>query len=106
MCTRQSTQRGPQTRLSGAVAPDCLVCTGLSGVHQTVWPMVSQLQLYQRSTTTDLNGRLTWPDTTELAFFVECLGHSAKAILHPAKALPSVTLDKEYSANILLAKGS
>jgi hypothetical protein len=35
-----------------------------SRVHRTVWPMVSQLQLYQRSTTTDLNGLLTWPDTT------------------------------------------
>jgi hypothetical protein len=32
--------------------------------------------------------------------------HSAKAILHSAKPLPSVTLGKEHSANILSAKGS
>jgi hypothetical protein len=29
----------------------------------------------------------------------------SKAILHSAKTLPSVTLGKEYSANILSAKG-
>jgi hypothetical protein len=44
--------------------------------------------------------------TTGIAFFVECLRHSAKAILHSAKPLPSVTLGKEHSANILSAKGS
>jgi hypothetical protein len=30
----------------------------------------------------------------------------SKAILHSAKALPSVTLGKEHSANILSANGS
>jgi hypothetical protein len=44
--------------------------------------------------------------TTGIAFFAECLRHSAKAILHSAKALPSVTLGKEHSANISSAKGS
>jgi hypothetical protein len=44
--------------------------------------------------------------TTGIAFFAECLRHSAKAILHSAKALPSVTLGKEYSAKISSAKGS
>jgi hypothetical protein len=34
--------------------------------------------------------------TTGIAFFAECLRHSAKAILHSAKALPSVTLGKEF----------
>jgi hypothetical protein len=37
--------------------------------------------------------------TTGHNSFAECLRHSAKAILHSAKALPSVTLDKERSAN-------
>jgi hypothetical protein len=32
--------------------------------------------------------------------------HSTKTILHSAKPLPSVTLGKEHSANILSAKGS
>jgi hypothetical protein len=44
--------------------------------------------------------------TTGIAFFAECLRHSAKAILHSAKALPSVTLGKEHSTNISSAKGS
>jgi hypothetical protein len=39
-------------------------------------------------------------------FFAECLRHSAKAILHSAKAMPSVTLGKEHSAKISSAKGS
>ena len=34
------------------------------------------------------------------------LCYSAKAILHSAKALPSVTLGKEHSAKISSAKGS
>jgi hypothetical protein len=33
--------------------------------------------------------------TTGIAFFAECLRHSAKTILHSAKALPSVTLGNE-----------
>jgi hypothetical protein len=37
--------------------------------------------------------------TTGDSSFAVCLRHSAKAILYPAKALPSVTLDKERSAN-------
>jgi hypothetical protein len=36
--------------------------------------------------------------TTRHKFFAECLEHSAKAILYSAKLLPSVTLEKEYSA--------
>jgi hypothetical protein len=45
--------------------------------------------------------------TTGIVFFAaECLRHSAKAILHSAKALPSVTLGKEHSAKISSAKGS
>jgi hypothetical protein len=44
--------------------------------------------------------------TTGIAFFAECLIHSAKAILHSAKHLPSVTLGKEHSAKISSAKGS
>jgi hypothetical protein len=44
--------------------------------------------------------------TTGIAFFAECLRHSANAILHSAKSLPSVTLGKKYSANILSANGS
>jgi hypothetical protein len=44
--------------------------------------------------------------TTGITFFAECLRHSAKAILHSAKPLSSVTLGKEHSANILSAKGS
>jgi hypothetical protein len=38
--------------------------------------------------------------------FAECLGHSAKPRLHSAKALPSVTLSKGYSAVIMSAKTS
>jgi hypothetical protein len=34
--------------------------------------------------------------TTGIAFFAECLRHSTKAILHSAKVLPSVTLDKYF----------
>jgi hypothetical protein len=37
--------------------------------------------------------------TTGHSSFVVCLRHSTKAILHLAKALPSVTLGKERSAN-------
>lgn len=34
--------------------------------------------------------------TTGIAFFVECLRHSAKAILHSVKFLPNVTLGKYF----------
>ena len=44
--------------------------------------------------------------TTGISSFAVCLRHSAKAILHSAKALPSVTLGKEHSTKILSAKGS
>jgi hypothetical protein len=37
--------------------------------------------------------------TTGISYFVVCLKHTAKTILHSAKALPSVTLGKERSAN-------
>ena len=37
--------------------------------------------------------------TTGISFFAVCSKHTAKAILHSAKALPSVTLGKERSAN-------
>jgi hypothetical protein len=47
-----------------------------------------------------------WDYTTEIVFFAECLRHSAKTILHSAKPLPSVTLGKEHSTNILSANGS
>jgi hypothetical protein len=38
--TGQSEQRGPQPGTLGAISPDCPVCTGMSGVHQTVWTMI------------------------------------------------------------------
>jgi 5-formaminoimidazole-4-carboxamide-1-beta-D-ribofuranosyl 5'-monophosphate synthetase len=41
-------------------------------------------------------GELKYVYTTGIAFFAECLRHSAKAILHSAKPLPSVTLDKYF----------
>jgi hypothetical protein len=44
--------------------------------------------------------------TTGHSSFTECLGHSTKAILHSAKALPSVTLGKERSANCTSATAS
>jgi hypothetical protein len=34
--------------------------------------------------------------TTGIAFFAECLRHSAKAILHSTKTLSSVTLGKDF----------
>jgi hypothetical protein len=46
------------------------------------------------------------PTTTGHSSFAECLRHSAKAILHLAKALPSVTLGKERSANCTSAIAS
>jgi hypothetical protein len=45
-----------------------------------------------QATSTKLRDR----STTGIAFFAECLRHSAKAILHSAKALPSVTLGKDF----------
>src|SRR5688500_7096742 len=44
--------------------------------------------------------------TTGISSFAVCLIHSAKAILHSAKALPSVTLHKERSANCTSATSS
>jgi hypothetical protein len=52
--TGQSAQRG-RSRRSLAVAPDCPVCTGLSGV-----PWADGNGRIQRSTATGANGRLTW----------------------------------------------
>jgi hypothetical protein len=43
---------------------------------------------------------------TGISSFVVCLKHTAKAILHSAKALPSVTLGKERSANCTSATAS
>jgi hypothetical protein len=37
--------------------------------------------------------------TTGISYFAVCLKHTTKAILHSAKALPSVTLGKERSTN-------
>jgi hypothetical protein len=45
-------------------------------------------------------------DTTGISFFAVCSKHTAKAILHSAKALPSVTLGKERSANCTSATAS
>jgi hypothetical protein len=45
-------------------------------------------------------GSTRWMDhdvTTGIAFFAECLRHSAKAILHSAKPLPRVTLGKAFA---------
>jgi len=44
--------------------------------------------------------------TTGRGFFAECLRHSAKADIHSAKPLPSVTLGKGRSVNSLSAKTS
>jgi hypothetical protein len=44
--------------------------------------------------------------TTGHSSFNECRRHSAKAILHSAKALPSVTLGKERLANCTSATAS
>jgi hypothetical protein len=38
------------------------------------------------------------PLTTGIERFAECLKHSAKPEKHSTKTLPSVTLDKEFSA--------
>ena len=40
--------------------------------------------------------------TTVDGLFAECLGHSAKPLLHSAKALPSAALGKEQSAKVSL----
>jgi hypothetical protein len=44
--------------------------------------------------------------TTGISSFVVCSKHTTKAILHSAKALPSVTLGKECSANCTSATAS
>lgn len=46
------------------------------------------------------------PATTRFGLFAECLGHSAKPILHLAKALPSATHGKEHSTKKPSAKSS
>ena len=45
-------------------------------------------------------------NTTGLPDFAECQLHSAKACLHSAKPLPSVTLGKAHSAKPLTGKGA
>jgi hypothetical protein len=45
-------------------------------------------------------------DTTGISSFAVCFRHTAKAILHSANALPSVTLGKERSANCTSATAS
>ena len=42
--------------------------------------------------------------TTGLALFAECRIHSAKALLHSAKSLPSVALGKPHSVKKMTAK--
>jgi hypothetical protein len=44
--------------------------------------------------------------TTRIGCFVECLKHSAKPEKHSEKALPSVALGKEGSANTTSVKTS
>ena len=44
--------------------------------------------------------------TTGYRSFAECQGHSAKPKKHWAKDLPSVTLDKQHSANPVSANAS
>jgi hypothetical protein len=53
-----------------------------------------------------LNAKISELVTTGHSSFAECLRHSAKAILHSTKPLPSVTLDKERSANCTSATAS
>jgi hypothetical protein len=57
-----SLRREATDRRSLAVAPDCPVCTGLSGV-----PWADGNGRIQRSTAIGANGRLTWraPDTAQ-----------------------------------------
>jgi len=55
---------------------------------------------------TDAVAAVWMKHTTGDALFAECLGHSAKALLHSAKALPSATLGKEQTAKPHPAKGS
>jgi hypothetical protein len=42
--------------------------------------------------------------TTGIAFFAECLRHSANVILHSAKPLPSVTLGKDFIGKAFFAE--
>jgi hypothetical protein len=42
--------------------------------------------------------------TTGIAFFVECLRHSTKAILHSAKPLSSITLGKYFIGKVFFAE--
>jgi hypothetical protein len=80
-------------------------CTGADGP----WPGTKRSATWRKARVSCLTCRTVracaWA-TTGIAFFAECLRHSAKAIFHSAKALPSVTLGKEHSANISSAKGS
>ena len=63
-------------------------------------------QIIKRNTKLASNWLLNAVDTTGGGFFAECLRHSAKADIHSAKPLPSVTLGKGRSVNSLSAKTS
>jgi hypothetical protein len=90
-----SLRREAADRHSLAVAPDCPVCTGLSGVHRTVRCANGQKGngRIQRSTATGANGRLTWrapdiccavsggaPDDRKLLLSVQRLVEGVEAI--------------------------
>ena len=60
--------------------------------------------LYTDLTLLDLKDHRDFTHTTGLALFAECRIHSAKALLHSAKSLPSVALGKPHSVKKVTAK--
>jgi hypothetical protein len=78
--------------------------------HQTVVHLLTghpksrlQLQAFGSSDSSLARQRTS---TTGISSFAVCLKHTAKAILHSANALPSVTLGKERSTNCTSATAS
>jgi hypothetical protein len=95
----------PRSRRRDIGYPD----SELSTSTWTVWhPIVDDPVLYHRQSGIR---HLVEPTpnsciTTGISSFAVCLRHTTKAILHSAKALPSVTLDKERSVNCTSATAS
>jgi hypothetical protein len=82
------------------IKPSCIYSDNISSIMRIIKSVATFTKIWNKKTLDFVTF------TTGHSFFAECRRHSAKVILHSTKALPSVTLGKERSANCTSATAS
>jgi hypothetical protein len=84
-----------------------LACAAIPSISTTITLIImcTLLLPYETTEIVDLQNKaiIEWC-TTGIVFFAECPRHSAKAILHSTKLLPSVTLGKKILDKYFIGK--